>query len=164
MKLVGDDQPLSVPAKTVYLQRARKRSLPDHPRSAHRERDGVVGTRESAAPTSAADRVYDHFAGSGPSSSRERPRATAISFAPSTSTRPRATISTRLVKLRFGVDRILPSYGTRHGGARRAPTAAAGAGTIWQGTRILVFASAASPGLAAYAVASDVPVDASATA
>jgi hypothetical protein len=66
---------------------------------------------------------------------------------------------TRLVKLRFGVDRHVSSAGTGSALLTRATTTA-GAGTIWAGTRILVFASAASPRASLYAVSTDVAMGA----
>jgi hypothetical protein len=124
--------------------------------------DGVVGTRDGQADVRRGS-VYDHLAGSGAILfTREAARDRDLFRAVYLDTAEGDDLKT-LVKLRFGVDRILASAG-RGTALLTRQAAVAGAGTIWQGTRILVFASAASPGPRSYAVSSDVPVDASTTA
>jgi hypothetical protein len=63
---------------------------------------------------------------------------------------------TDLVLKRFGIARILDTYGTGTAILSR-PTATAGAGTIWTGTRVLV-AGSGSVAPEEYVVASDTPV------
>jgi hypothetical protein len=122
---------------------------------------GVAGTREPRADVRRGA-LYDHFAGAGAilftrEAARDRDlfRADYLDAA-------EGDDLTVLVARRDGVGRILPSYGTGTALLTR-PSPAAGAGTIWRGTRILVFASAASDART-YAVASDVAVSAGATA
>lgn len=120
--------------------------------------DGVVGTRDGRADVRRGS-VYDHFAGSGAILfTREAARDRDLFRAVYLDTAEGDDL-TALVKLRFGVDRILAAPG-RGAALLTRQSAAAGAGTIWQGTRVLVFASAASPGPRSYAVASDAPVSA----
>ncbi|MGH7297551.1 MAG: baseplate J/gp47 family protein [Polyangiaceae bacterium] len=124
--------------------------------------DAVVGTRQSVADTRRGS-VYDHLAGSGAILvTREAARDQDLFRAVYLDTAEGDDL-TRLVKLRYGIDRIVPSYGTGTALLTR-PTVAAGGGTVWEGTRILVFASAASPTARSYATASDVVVPAGATA
>jgi hypothetical protein len=123
---------------------------------------GIVGTREPRADVRRGA-VYDHFAGAGAILfTREAARDRDLFRAVYVDTAEGDDL-TRLVKLRFGIDRQVSSFGTGTALLTRAATTA-GAGTVWAGTRILVFASAASPGSRSYAVSSDVPVDASTTA
>ena len=118
--------------------------------------NAVVGTRQPVADTRRGS-VYDHFAGSGAILvTREAARDRDLFRAVYLDTAEGDGL-TRLVKLRFGIDRIVPSYGTGTALLTRA-SVAAGGGTIWDGTRILVFASAASPTARSYAAASDVAV------
>ncbi len=120
--------------------------------------NAVVGTRQSVADTRRGS-IYDHFAGSGAILvTREAARDRDLFRAVYLDTAEGDDL-TRLVKLRFGIDRIVPSYGTGTALLTRA-SVAAGGGTIWEGTRILVFASAASPTARAYAAANDVAVGA----
>ena len=124
---------------------------------------GVVGARDARADTRRGS-VYDHFSGSGAilftrEASRDRDLFRAVYL----DTAEGDDLS-RIVKLRFGIDRIVASAG---GGTAllTRPTADAGPGTIWKGTRILLFASAASPGGSrSYAVSSDSPVGPTTTA
>ncbi|HEY3821838.1 MAG TPA: hypothetical protein VGL81_31950 [Polyangiaceae bacterium] len=118
--------------------------------------NALVGTRQSVADTRRGS-IYDHFAGSGAILiTREAARDRDLFRAVYLDTAEGDDL-TRLVKLRFGIDRIVPSHGTGTALLTRA-SVAAGAGTIWEGTRILVFASAASPTPRAYAAANDVTV------
>jgi hypothetical protein len=124
--------------------------------------DGVVGVRDSNADVRRGA-VYDHFGGSGAilftrEAARDRDLFRAVYL--DTAEGDDLTV---LVKLRFGLNRVLPSYGTGTALLIR-PTPAAGGGTIWTGTRILVFASVASPAARYYAVSADVPVGPGATA
>jgi hypothetical protein len=123
---------------------------------------GVVGTREPRADVRRGA-VYDHFAGAGAILfTREAARDRDLFRAVYLDTAEGDDL-TRLVNARFGIDRVVSSYGTGTALLTRA-TAAAGAGTVWTGTRILVFASAASPGARSYAVSSDVAIGATTTA
>jgi len=124
--------------------------------------NAIVGTRQPVADTRRGA-IYDHFAGSGAILvTREAARDRDLFRAVYLDTAEGDDL-TRLVKLRFGIDRIVPSYGTGTALLTRT-SVAAGAGTVWQGTRILVFASAASPTPRSYAAAGDVAVGAGATA
>jgi hypothetical protein len=124
--------------------------------------NGVVGTREARADVRRGA-VYDHFAGTGAILfTREATRDRDLFRAVYLDTADGDDL-TRLVKARFGIDRQILSYGTGTALLVR-PTATAGAGTVWAGTRILVFASAASPGARSYAVVGDVLVGATASA
>jgi hypothetical protein len=123
--------------------------------------DGVVGIRDADADVRRGA-VYDHFGGCGAilftrEAARDRDLFRAVYL--DTAEGDDLTV---LVKLRFGVDRILPSYGTGTALLTR-PTPAAGAGTVWRGSRILVFASVSSPAARYYAVGADVAVGAGAT-
>jgi hypothetical protein len=119
---------------------------------------GLVGTRELRADVRRGA-VYDHFAGAGAILfTREATRDRDLFRAVYLDTAEGDDL-TRLVKARFGIDRVVPSPGTGTALLTR-PTTNAGAGTVWAGTRILVFASAASPGARSYAVSSDVVVGA----
>lgn len=123
---------------------------------------GVVGTRDSRADVRRGA-IYDHLGGcSAILFTREAARDRDLFRAVYLDTAEGDDL-TVLVKLRYGVDRILPGYGTGTALLTR-PTPAASAGTVWEGTRILVFASAASPTARNYAAAVDVPVAAGATA
>ena len=123
---------------------------------------GVVGTRDSRADVRRGA-IYDHLGGcSAILFTREAARDRDLFRAVYLDTAEGDDL-TVLVKLRYGIDRILPSYGTGTALLTR-PTPAAGAGTVWEGTRILVFASAASPTARTYAAAVDVQVAAGATA
>jgi hypothetical protein len=124
--------------------------------------DGVVGVRDANADVRRGA-VYDHFGGCGAilftrEAARDRDLFRAVYL--DTAEGDDLTV---LVKLRFGVDRILPSFGSGTALLTR-PMPGAGAGTIWTGTRILVFASVSSPAARYYAVAADVVVGAGATA
>src|SRR5579859_2502886 len=123
---------------------------------------GIVGVREQRADVRRGA-VYDHFAGAGAilftrEASRDRDLFRAVYLDTA-----EGDDLTHLVKARFGIDRVLSSFGTGAALLTRATTAG-GAGTVWAGTRILVFASAASPGARSYAVSSDVAVGLTATA
>jgi hypothetical protein len=122
---------------------------------------GVVGIRDADADVRRGA-VYDHFGGCGAilftrEAARDRDLFRAVYL--DTAEGDDLTV---LVKLRFGVDRTLPSYGTGTALLTR-PTPAAGAGTVWTGSRILVFASVSSPAARYYAVGADVAVGAGAT-
>jgi hypothetical protein len=124
--------------------------------------NAIVGTRQSVADTRRGS-VYDHFAGSGAilvtrEAARDRDSFRAVYLDTA-----EGDDLTRLVKLRYGINRTVPSYGTGAALLTR-PTVAAGGGTVWEGTRVLVFASAASPTARSYAPANDVQVAAGATA
>lgn len=95
--------------------------------------NAVVGTRQSVADTRRGS-IYDHFAGSGAILvTREAARDRNLFRAVYLDTAEGDDL-TRLVKLRFGIDRIVPSYGTGKALLTRARVAAGG-GTIWEGTR-----------------------------
>jgi hypothetical protein len=123
---------------------------------------GIVGTREPRADVRRGA-VYDHFAGAGAILfTREAARDRDLFRAVYLDTAEGDDL-TRQVKARFGIDRIVRSFGAGTALLTRATTTA-GPGTVWAGTRILVFASANSPGARSYAVSSDVVVGASTTA
>lgn len=124
--------------------------------------EGIVGVRDSNADVRRGA-VYDHFGGSGAilftrEAARDRDLFRAVYLDTA-----EGNDLTVLVKLRFGIDRVLPIYGTGTALLTRS-TPAAGPGIIWTGTRILVFASAASPAARYYAAAADVSVGTGATA
>jgi hypothetical protein len=115
-----------------------------------------VGTRDARADVRRGS-VYDHFGGAGAilfsrEASRDRDLFRAVYFDTA-----EGNDLTALSEQRLGVDRILATHGTGTALLTR-PTPAGGAGTIWEGTRILV------AGGRTYAAASDTPVDATTTA
>jgi hypothetical protein len=124
--------------------------------------NAIVGRRQAVADTRRGA-IYDHFGGSGAIlAAREAARDRDLFRAVYLDTAEGDDL-TRLVKLRYGIDRIVPSYGAGAALLTRA-SVAAGGGTVWEGTRILVFASAASPMARSYAAARDVTIGPGTTA
>src|SRR5580693_2526382 len=105
--------------------------------------------------------VYDHFAGVGAILfSREAQRDRDLFRARYFDTADGADL-TELVATRFGLARILDTYGTGSAVLVR-DSAAMGQGTVWEGTRILMSPPAPSAAAREYAVLEDTPVDATA--
>ena len=101
--------------------------------------------------------VYDHFAGVGAIMfSREAQRDRDLFRARYFDTADGADL-TELVATRFGIARILDGYGTGTALFVRG-SAAAGGGTIWEGTRIILAAGAGAAAAREYAVLEDTPV------
>ena len=107
--------------------------------------------------TCAAARSTTTSRASARSSSRERRSETETSSGRATSTPRTAPNLTELVATRFGIARILDGYGTGTALFVRG-SAAAGGGTIWEGTRIILAAGAGAAAARQYAVLEDTPV------
>lgn len=123
---------------------------------------GVVGHRYPDADVRRGA-VYDHFAGAGAILfSREAARDRDLFRAVYLDTAEGDDLA-KLARLRYGARRTTPTFGTGTAMLTR-PTLTAGAGTLWEGTRILVFGAAASCAPASYAIARDTPVDAATSA
>lgn len=68
---------------------------------------------------------------------------------------------TRLVRQRFGIERMLDSFGTGQATLKR-PGTGAGGGTVWEGTRIRLVTSDGNTDSRAYAVSQDTVISATA--